>query len=543
MQKQDKNFIQSLLPSLKDYSKLRTSWKSDLMAGLTVGIVALPLALGFGVSSGVGPAAGLVTAVIAGIVAAVFGGSHVQVSGPTGAMAVVLAPIVAVHGVRVVPIIAIIAGGLVALAGIFRLGRTVTFIPWPVVEGFTLGIAIIIFLQQVPLAIGTESDKTNTLLAAIDSVNQASSSSLHPLLITAIAMAISLLLPKLHSKLPASLLAVILSTLLAKVLHLEAASIGTLPHSLPVPAMPGLSPELISTVFSAALSVAALAAIESLLSARVAATMQHGRGYHPDRELFGQGLASVASGMFGGLPATGAIARTAVNVRAGAETRFAAITHSIVIIAVIYLASGLVSQVPLAALAGVLMATTFRMVSKDTLFQASHSGKLEALVFASTAIVTVTVDLIRAVEFGVVIAGVVALYRLSASSQVIQTKIPNLDSRVAVFQIDGALFFGTADRISDEITEAKGVKVIVLRFSHLRFLDTTGAATLNELLNYCEERQITVLLKGIQPRHLRTLKGSGAWQRLESEHHIFENLEDAVNHAKIHLDNEETLCK
>ena len=284
--------------------------------------VALPLALAFGVSAGVGPGPGLVTAVVAGIVAAVFGGSRVQVSGPTGAMAVVLAPIVAQHGPAAVPLVAILAGVVVLLAGVTRLGRVVTFIPWPVVEGFTAGIAAIIFLQQVPAALGvTGAVGGNPLRVAYDSAVAAfanGSTALWTLGTVALVVLVMLLLPRVAPALPASLVAVVLATVVAQVAGAPVERIGALPDSLPLPSVPHLDAGMLRSLLGPAVAVAALAAIESLLSARVAAAMPSpepsGRGtpgtavvpddathrYDPDRELVGQGLASLASGVFGG---------------------------------------------------------------------------------------------------------------------------------------------------------------------------------------------------------------------------------------------------
>ncbi|HSO91945.1 MAG TPA: SulP family inorganic anion transporter, partial [Arthrobacter sp.] len=408
--------ISRFLPSRRDYDGLRSSWKTDLLAGITVGIVALPLALAFGVSSGVGAEAGLITAVVAGLVAAVMGGSHVQVSGPTGAMVVVLAPVVAIHGVGSIALVSLMAGLLVVLLGISGLGRAVAFIPWPVVEGFTLGIAAIIFLQQVPLATGTEGvPGHNTLLGAFESASQATLPTvLQTLGVVAGVAAVMLLLPKLNKALPASLIAVLLATVAAELLQLDIPRIGALPHSLSAPSVPSLDPALLGALLMPAVSIAMLAAIESLLSARVAAGMVGPDGrpsgaYSPDRELMGQGLASVAAGFFGGMPATGAIARTAVNVRSGARTRVAAIVHAAVLVLVVLFAGGLVGRIPLAALAGVLMVTAARMVEVHNVRAVVRATRSDAVVLAATAAATIVFDLIVAVEVGVAVAAGLAL--------------------------------------------------------------------------------------------------------------------------------------
>jgi SulP family sulfate permease len=375
-------YARSLLPGAADYRDVPRTWRGDLLAGLTVGIVALPLALAFGVSSGAGAEAGLITAIVAGLVAAVFGGSPVQVSGPTGAMVVVLGPVVAVYGVAAIPIVSVLAGIVVVVAGLLKLGRTVTFIPWPVIEGFTLGIALIIFLQQVPSAFGsTSGPSSNAAVAAWQSLATLEWPAVGwSLAIAAVVIVIMWAAPKIHRALPGSILAIIVVTALASVAHLPIARIGALPASLPAPAIPVLSFATIGEFAGPALTIAALAAIESLLSARVATSLANTGSYDADRELVGQGLASVASGFFGGMPATGAIARTAVNVRSGGRTRLAAITHAIVLLAVVYLATGPVSQAPLAALAGVLMFTAVKMVSVATLRSVVGSTRSDRLV-------------------------------------------------------------------------------------------------------------------------------------------------------------------
>lgn len=572
--------IRDLLPSRADYDVRPRSLRADLLAGVTVGVVALPLALAFGVSSGVGPAAGLVTAVVAGIVAAVFGGSHLQVSGPTGAMAVVLAPIVAQHGVGSVALVTLLGGAVVLVCGVLRLGRVVTFIPWPVVEGFTLGIAAIIFLQQVPAAVGIAAEAGhNTMVTAVRSVGVALWPSgaiadgsvvdgvvhgsalpawIWTLAAVAVVAAVMLVLPRVSAALPASLIAVALVTVLAELLDAPVPRIGELPGSLPVPVLPDATPDAVRDLAGAALAVAALAAIESLLSARVAAGMAAGRSgdqgdqstYHPDRELVGQGLASLASGAFGGIPATGAIARTAVNVRSGARTRLAAVVHALVILAVIYLATGPVGQIPLAALAGVLMVTSFRMIGAGTIRSVLTSTRPDALTFVVTAVVTVSFDLIVAVQIGLLVAAFFALRSVAGTTSVHREPLPGPahegDERIALFRLNGAMFFGASDRILGEITtqtrppagpEApdEPVEVVVLRLSDLHVVDATGARALADLALELERRGVTVLVKGIQARHRKLLEAVGLHSTLRHESHLFDDLPAAVEHARSHV--------
>lgn len=532
-----------LLPHRDDYAEVPRSWRRDVLAGVTVGVVALPLALAFGISSGVGAAAGLVTAVVAGLVAAVFGGSHVQVSGPTGAMAVVLAPVVAQHGLGSIALVTVVAGLVVLAAGATGLGRAVTFIPWPVIEGFTLGIAMIIFLQQIPAAFAQQAPAgERTLPAAIAVVIRADwTDAARTLGVVAVVALLMVSLPRLHRAIPESLTAVIVVTFLVAVLHVPVAAIGQLPSHLPAPMLPHADLGALRTLLGAALAIAALAAIESLLSARVAATMSPSGPYDPDRELVGQGLASVASGVFGGMPATGAIARTAVNVRSGASTRVAAIVHSLVLLGVVYLATGPVSTIPLAALAGVLMVTSFRMISAGTIRKILRSTRSDALTFVLTAAVTVCFDLIEAVEIGVVVAAFFALRSVARRSSVIREELPGPshpgDDQIALLRLDGAMFFGAAERISNAIVDAEHpqTSVVIIRMSQLGMLDATGAHTLAEIATELESRGITVIIKGVRPEHAELLTNVGVFESLRHENHLLDSLDDAIEHARTHV--------
>ncbi len=531
----------AFLPVRQDYALLPRTWKGDLVAGVTVGIIALPLALAFGVSSGAGAASGLITAVIAGVIAAVFGGSNIQVSGPTGAMVVVLGPVIAAHGIGALAAVSVLAGVIVVAAGLLKLGRVVTLLPWPVIEGFTVGIAVIIFLQQVPAAFGTKpGPSSNAVISAIQASGTVSPASvLAPVALVALVAVIMVASPRIHPRIPGSLIAIIIATVAAQFLDLPVTQIGTLPDSLPAPMMPSLDLATITSLAGSAATIAALAAIESLLSARVGASISDTGPYDADRELLGQGLASVASGFFGGMPATGAIARTAVNIRSGGRTRLAAITHALVLLAVVYLATGPVSRIPLAALAGVLMVTATRMVSLRTLRSVIGSTRADTVVFFVTALITVSFDLIEAVEIGIAVAAFFALRALVRSSGVHREEIPGPvhegDEHIAVFRLDGALFFAAAERVLERISAIRNVDVVIIRMSQLQILDATGARTITEIVQALERRGITVLIKGIQERHLRLVTQVGVLDSLRHHKHLFTDLAPAVEHARSHV--------
>lgn len=537
--------LRELLPNTSDYRGLGRSWRSDVVAGITVAIVALPLALGFGVSAGLSPQAGIITAIVAGFLAAVFGGSHVQVSGPTGAMVVVLAPIVVEFGATAVAVVSVIAGLIVIAFGLLRLGRTVSYIPWPVMEGFTLGIATIIFLQQVPLLTSTpkhdtSSHSTNAAVAAVQALASADVTYLLWSVATvAVVLICMLLVQRLRPSLPGSLLGIVAVTLLTWWLGTPLTTIGALPSHLPAPSLPPFNHEVLTQLLPAAVAVAVLAAIESLLSIRVAATIADTGRYQPDRELIGQGVASVGSGLFGGMPATGAIARTAVNVRAGGRTRLSAITASIVLALMVLVVAVPVGMIPLAGLAGVLMWTAWRMFDRHAAQAILSSTRADAAAFVITAVVTVSLDLIYAVLLGIAWAALTTLRNLARASAVTHDEVPSPrqpgDEHIGIIRIDGPLIFASADRIFAEVLQLRQVQVVIIRMSTLEHVDATGAHILVEIVTALERQGIAVLLKGIQPAHSDLFATVGVMDSLQHREHLFADMPAALAHARSHV--------
>ena len=483
---------------------MRIAPQRDLIAGITVGVVALPLALAFGITSGLGATAGLITAIIAGTVAAVFGGSNVQVSGPTGAMTVVLVPIVAQYGANGVLVVGLLAGLILIVMAFAGLGRYVRFIPLPVIEGFTLGIAVIIALQQVPVALGVEAGGEQVLVVALRAIGQwLASPQWVPLLIASGVAALMMIAARLRIKpaVPVALVAVVAATIVVQVADLGVAQIGALPSTLPVPSLPAFTLADLRVLAAPAVAVAALAALESLLSATVADAMSVSQRHDPDRELLGQGLANVASPLFGGIPATAAIARTAVNVRTGAASRLAAIIHSGVLLIVVLALGTVVGLIPLAALAGVLIATAARMVEVSSLRALLRSGRSDALVLGVTFVATVVLDLATAVILGIVAAGVIALRQVARSATLTETPLAGvggatdthtaeeralLDEHIIAFRFEGPLFFGGAHSALLELAEVSDIRVVILRLSHVTTLDATGAAVLSDTIRGLE---------------------------------------------------------
>lgn len=538
--------LRSLLPARADYAGLRGSWRSDLVAGVTVAIVALPLALGFAVTAGLGAQAGLVTAIVAGIVAGVFGGSHVQVSGPTGAMTVVLVPVVASVGPGGVAVVALLAGLLLVAAGALRLGRYAGVLPWPVVEGFTVGIALLIFLQQVPGALGVPKPHgENTAAVAARAIVDWGGGHWSTLAVVALVAVVMIAAPRLHRALPASLLAVVAATVLVELTGLSVARIGTIPSSLPTPALPQLDGGKIGDLVTAALAVAALGAVESLLSARVADGMADGEAHDPDRELVGQGLANVAVSFVGGMPATGAIARTAVNVRAGARTRLATIVHGLVLVVVVLLLASLLERVPLAALAGVLMMTAVRMVEVGTVGRILRSTREDALLLILTATATIAFDLVVAVGIGVALAAILALRTVAANAAFEREDLGGIDvdatlehalleEHIVAYRLDGALFFGAAQRFLLELTAVTDVEVVILRMGGLRMIDSTGAQALADLIDHLQRQGITVLLASLRPEHRGLIERVGVLDMLDHANHLLPTIDEALAHARRH---------
>lgn len=515
--------IAGLWPTPKDYSALRTSWSKDLISGLTVGVVALPLALGFGVASGAGAAAGLVTAVVAGLVAAIFGGSHLQVSGPTGAMTVVLLPVIAKYGVEMVPLVSILAGLLVVVMAFTAVGRSIELIPYSVVEGFTMGIGIIIALQQFPLLFDAPRGTSESTLGASWQTLKATdwSHAWKPLAIVALVVVLHLIAQIWFPKLPISLIAIIIATLVVEFAGLEISRIGELPSSLPAPHLPAVNIGLLQDLAAPALVVAALAALESLLSARVADGMRPDvPPTNPDRELLGQGLANVASGLFGGLPATGAIARTAVNVRGGAKTRMSAIIHAIFLLIVMAFLGPLVALIPMAALGGVLLVTAGRMVSPRLARQISRTTRADKATFWLTLIATVLLDLVTAVLLGLGMAAIMSLRHMASYSVVAKQKLPAqtpggyvdlapgqkwLRDQLAIFRIDGALFYGNAQRFVDEVCDLDPkIRAVIVRCHRLQVYDASGADGMRTIADRLRRRKIVLVVQGMTDTQLRT---------------------------------------
>jgi SulP family sulfate permease len=403
-----------------DYWQGKSQFTKDLIAGVTVGVVALPLAIGFGITSGMSAQAGIATAILAGFIAALFGGSRFQVSGPTGAMTVVLIPVISKNGIEAIPALGLIAGLIVIAMSVVRLGGVINRIPWAVVEGFTLGIAVVIALQQLPMALGVakgEGDRTlqvavNTVKGAIDAGLNISTISIL-LLTLLIKFNIIKIVERLKLKLyvPASFSALAITTVIVAGLKLDVAKIGDIPRNVFI--WQGNFLHFSSDLITPAILIALLAAIESLLAARVADGMSHAQEkFQPHKELFGQGLATMVASIFGGQPATGAIARTSVNIRSGGKTKTAALIHSLFLLLVVLLLSPVFALIPLPAIAGVLIGTSVRILNPHNVREQLRSTWQEVATYVVTAVVTIAVDLIWAIFIGIALHFILSIRKL-----------------------------------------------------------------------------------------------------------------------------------
>jgi sulfate permease, SulP family len=541
--------ITALLPGRRDLSEMRRDPRRDLLAGLTVAIVALPLALGFGVSSGLGAEAGLATAVVAGALAAVFGGSNLQVSGPTGAMTVVLVPIVAQHGPSGVLAVGLMAGVMLVALALLRAGKYMQYVPAPVVEGFTLGIACVIGLQQIPNVLGVPKPEGDRVLmvtwqALEEFVKNPNWTAVAFALVVA---AVMLTGARWRPTIPFSILAVIAATIAAETAGLdEAKPIGNLPSGLPAPSLSFLDLGALGSLLAPAVAVAALAALESLLSASVADGMTVGQKHDPDRELFGQGLANIAAPLFGGVPATGAIARTAVNVRTGAGSRLAALVHAAVLAMIVFAAAPLVSRIPLAALAGVLLATAIRMVEVGSLRAMAKATRSDALILVLTAVATLALDLVYAVIIGLVVAGALALRAVAKQARLDQVPLDRGDhsveehallaEHIVAYRIDGPLFFAAAHRFLLELAEVADVRVVILRMSRVTTIDATGALVLKDAVTKLNRRGIVVMASGIRSGQRQVLQSVGALELLHLEGRAYATTPEAIQGARTYLE-------
>jgi len=508
-------------------------FRADALAGLTVGVIALPLAIGFGIASGVTPAQGLWTAIMAGLIVAIFGGSRFQIAGPTGAFVPVLLAVVIGHGVGGLLTATFLAGLLLLAMGLTGMGYALKYIPFPVVAGFTSGIAVIIFLSQLPAFCGIDAGRPEHA----PEMAMALAASWRNLQWPAVAIGASSFLicfagPKLARRLPHALLAVVGTTLIVWLLQWPVETIagkfGAVTQSFPSFAWPALSLQMMRDLAGPAVTIALLGGIESLLSATVADGMTDTR-HNSNRELVAQGLANMIAPLFGGFASTGAIARTAANIRAEARTPVSALVHCAVLLVVVLAAGRLAGLIPLAALAGVLMAVAVRMAEWDSFSEVWHSSRLDFAVLAITFILTVVFDLTVGVGGGLFLAAVLFLRNMESISRV-RPLTAETDSEhtgglslvgkdvpdgVVLFRLDGPLFFAAADRLEAALRSHTGKpKIVIFRMRHVPFMDVTGLRALEVACEKMRRDGVQVLITSAQPQPMKIMLASGLAGRL-----------------------------
>lgn len=545
------------------FNERKENFKDDLIAGFIVAIVALPLAIGFAIASDVTPAMGVYTAIIAGFVAAVFGGSEFQVSGPTGAMVVVILSVVHAYGIGGLILATLIAGVILILMGILKLGKIIEYIPSPVIVGFTAGIGVIIFFGQLNNFFGTSPvypEEAEFFSKTLISLQHAVNFNIGAVILALITIALLVMIPRITRKVPGSIVAVTITTLAVflfpSFFHVKTVGdIGTIPTGLSLPTIPHINLEIIMHLLPAALTIAALAAIESLLSAVVADGMT-GTKHNPNKELFGQGFANIASALFGGMPATGAIARTATNIRNGAKSRFAAIFHAIFLLGMILIIAPLATKIPLAALAGILMFVAFNMIEWERIFLMIKMPLSEVTVMFVTFLLTVFIDLTTAIEVGFILAAILFMKRMSSLYNIelmenqgepdnAKDLIRNFrHPEISIYTINGPLFFGAASRFDQEFTSNLGGQkpIKIIRMKYVPVIDATGLYFLESTYKKHRKKGGVVLFSKVQPDVLKIIKDTGLYEEIGKEH-FFNSTREALKHAlrhahKFHEENE-----
>jgi len=511
-------FTPKLITALREGYSVGT-FRADAVAGLTVAIVALPLAMALGIASGASPDKGLITAVIAGFLISALGGSRFQVGGPTGAFVVVIFNVIAQHGYDGLLIATFLAGIILVAAGVFRFGQMIKFIPHPVVTGFTAGIAVIIASSQVKDFLGLSMTevpaefvpKWQAYFAAMSSTNWATLS------VGAAALGIIIVLRKFAPKLPGFLIAVVVSSLAVALLKLPVDTIGSrfpdIPAGLPLPSFPEISFTKITAVMPAAFTIAFLAGVEALLSAVVADGMT-GTRHRSNQELIGQGVANLGSALFGGLPATGAIARTATNIRSGARTPVAGILHAVFLLLFILFATDLMAFVPMAALAAILFMVAWGMSEYERFIALLLMPNSDRAVLLLTFGLTVLVDLTVAIGVGVTLASLLFMARMAESVEFDSSGKQDIDldsedahqrdmlpKGVEVFRITGPFFFGVAGELLDTLRRVgQSPKVIILRMRLVPLLDASGVQALEQFIEQTHVAGAKVVLSGVRPQ-------------------------------------------
>lgn len=529
----------------------RKQFYSDLAAGTTVGIVALPLAIAFAIASGVKPEQGLFTAIVGGFVISLLGGSRAQISGPTGAFVVIIYGIVQQHGYEGLAVATLIAGILLMLMGLFRMGALLKFIPYPVTVGFTSAIALIIFSSQLGDFLGFDlvappAGFIEKLLVYRQHLSEFNTSAIG---IGVLSLVVIAVWPRITHRVPGMLIALFVATIVVKVFQLPVATIGSrfgsVPNHLPLPHIPVMSLSLVKEMFSPAVTIAFLAALESLLAAVVADGML-GTRHRSNMELVAQGAGNIGSILFGGIPATGAIARTATNIKSGGRTPVAGMIHAVVLLLILLFFGKYAALIPMPTLAAILMVVAYNMSEWEEFRDLLRGTKSDSVVLLATFLLTVLIDLTVAIQVGVLMATFLFMQRMANATEVTQVTDTLRDpdeaesrdisklqvpSGVEVFEIYGSLFFGAIERFKDAMRSVeKRPRVLILRMRHVPTVDASGLHSLNELLEATHRRNITLMISAVRPRVRELMDQTGFTKALGPENFcddIFEALDRA----------------
>lgn len=537
-------FKPKLIESMKGYTPKQLV--SDLVAGLIVAIIALPLSIALAIASGVSPEKGIYTAIIAGFVISFLGGSRVNISGPTAAFAIIVAGIVAQFGVNGLIIATIMAGIILILMGVLRLGSLIKYIPCTITTGFTSGIAVTIVIGQLKdflgltFAEGTHAVETTEKLSAV--VKSITTFNPWALLVGAIGLAILIVWPKISKKIPGSLIAVIVGTVIVKVFHLEVNTIGdlyTITSALPAFSFPAIDLDLITQLLPSAFTIALLAGIESLLSCVVSDGMINDR-HNSNTELIAQGVGNICSGLFGGIPATGAIARTAANVKNGGRTPIAGIVHALVLLLILVLLMSYAAWIPMPIIAAILFMVAYNMCEWRGFVKLCKTAPLtDVLVLVVTFMLTIVFDLVVAIAVGLVLAVFCFMKHMGDSTKIRawsrddhaeNSHFKRIPEHVTVFEIDGPMFFASSDKFHDMVPE-EGAKVVILRMHNVPTLDATATRNLFAILKICQEKQIALLLSHVNDSTLAVMKRAGFVAAL-GEENLLPNIDEALQRSE-----------
>ncbi len=541
------NLKPMLLTALKSYDK--SQFVKDVTAGIIVAIIALPLSIALALASGVGPEAGIFTAIVAGFVISALGGSSVQIAGPTAAFATIVAGIVARDGMDGLVIATVLAGVFLILMGICRFGSLIKFIPYTITTGFTSGIAVTIVIGQLKDFFGVTypegvrpietMEKLAAFLENIGTVNPAA------LIAGAVSLAILIISPYIFKKIPGSLIAVIVGILMVKFLPLKVSTIGnlyTISNALPSFHLPTVNFEIVQAAIPNAFTIAILAAIESLLSCVVADGMINGK-HRSDMELVAQGAGNIASALFGGIPATGAIARTAANIKNGGHTPVAGMVHSITLVIVLVVLMPYAGMIPMPTIAAILFIVAYNMCQWRTFLQLVKTApKSDILVLVVTFVLTVLFDLVVAIEIGMILACLLFIKRMSEETKAeswvytdddtvaVNENLRKLPAEIRVYEVSGPLFFGASDAIEHIVVE-ESAKCLVLRMRAVPALDSTAMNALTALTKTCESKGVTIVFSHVNEQPMKVMKKAG-FVALAGEENFCPNITAALERAE-----------